>query len=235
MKKVLELLALSVVAASFSVGCLSDDKYTVVLPDGVAVEADDSLTVEPPYEPPTIEPPPLVEVPPIVPPTIIPPVIREQFEKDMPVYSGVNPPDISGQYLVSPHTLVGSTDGSFPIGYKFVDMYIAFIKRAGGKLSYRSKESNSISGSDSIVVQVVGEGNDFTAYFESVGESHGIYTRMSEIISGKLTSNGISDYHNAFIMLEKGPDPSNILVEVNTYRVFKDNDGLASNSHWYND
>jgi hypothetical protein len=57
---------------------------------------------------------------------------------------------------------------------------------------------------------------------------------MSNFISGTLTSSGISDFHSAFIMLEKGPDPSNKLVAVNTYRVFKDGDNLAERYNWLN-
>jgi len=55
---------------------------------------------------------------------------------------------------------------------------------------------------------------------------------MSTLISGTLTSSGIINFHYAFVLLEKGSDPTNQLVPVNTYRIFKDSDGLAINNTW---
>lgn len=55
---------------------------------------------------------------------------------------------------------------------------------------------------------------------------------MSNILSGTITNNGISNYRLAFVMLEKN-DPHNTLMDVNEYRVFEDGDGLAIKYNWY--
>ncbi|MDR2594821.1 MAG: hypothetical protein LBC87_08655 [Fibromonadaceae bacterium] len=166
-----------------------------------------------------------------VPASIIPPAIRTDIEKTMTIYSGTTPPDISGQYMADNLILIGSSISGEKLD-NLADLYFAFVKGSNGALLYREKQSDSYAASDNVRVEVVGSGNNFTAYFESVGESRGISTRMSTLISGTLTTSGIKNFNYAFVMLEKGSDPNNSLVPVNTYRVFKDGDGLAERYDW---
>jgi len=168
-----------------------------------------------------------------VPQTVIPPGVKNDIEKSgMTIYSGTKPPDISGQYLADNYTLIGSSDGKDKLNKKYADRYIAFVKGSNGALSYREKQSDSEAGSDNVRVEVVGSGNNFTAYLETIGESSGIMMRRSTIISGTWTKDGIKNFNYAFVVLEKGYDPNNDLVAVNTYRVFKDADGLAEKYNW---
>ncbi|MCL1966259.1 MAG: hypothetical protein FWF67_00075 [Fibromonadales bacterium] len=167
-----------------------------------------------------------------VPATIIPSVIKNEIEDKMPIYSGTNPPDITGQYKVTNIDLVSSNIKNDKIGERYADMYIAFVKGANGKLSYKERQSDSESEGDNVIVEVVGSSNNFTAYFESVGVSKGINKRTSTVISGTWTSTGISNFYYAFLMLEKSPDPNNALVPVNTWRVFKDSDGFVDKYNW---
>jgi len=169
-----------------------------------------------------------------VPSAVVPDDIRDKFEDKMPLYSGTTPPDIIGQYLTNSQILAGSSLSSDVIGSdNWADMYIAFIDGLNGKLSYREKQGTGSEGeSDDVVVEVVGNSNNFTAYFIKTGVSKGISNKNSTVISGTLTNSGISGFHYAFIMLEKGSDPTNELVPVNTYRIFKENDGLAEKYNW---
>ncbi len=204
---------LPLVFAFFLSGCMSDNHDTIVLP-------------EPEQE---------GELPSTggVPSSVIPNEIRNKFEQSMPLHTGTTPPDISGQYMVNNFTLVGSSLNYDEIGGGgYADMYVAFIKGAKGKLSYRERQGSSESGSDDVTVEIVGSNNNFTAYFITTGVSSGISTKRSTVISGTLTNSGIRNFHYAFIMLEKGSDPSHQLVEVNTYRIFKDGDGSAEKYTW---
>jgi uncharacterized protein (TIGR02145 family) len=167
-----------------------------------------------------------------VPSSVIPDAIREQFAIAMPIYSGTAPPDIAGKYMSNNTTLTGSNLSDDVIGKKYLDMYVAFIRGEDGSLQYREKQGNSTAGSENVKVEIVGSANNFTAYFVAEGVSEGISTRRSTVISGTLTSSGISDFHYAFIMLQKGPDPDELLVAVNTYRIFKDGDGMAERYNW---
>ena len=168
-----------------------------------------------------------------VPTTIIPTAIRKELENEMPIYSGTNPPDIAGQYKVTrPHLISSNIKSDDNIENSFADMYIAFIRGSNGKLSYREEILDSKSEGNNVIVEVVGSSNNFTAFFESVGVSRGINNRVSTVISGTWTSTGISNFHYAFIMLEKDSDPNNALVPVNAKRVFKDSDGFADRYNW---
>ena len=79
---------------------------------------------------------------------------------------------------------------------------------------------------------ISGSGNNFTIYFDQVGESSGILVKQAYIVSGTKTSTGIKNLTTGFIMKEKGPDPNHKLVEVGTYRFFKDKDGMSESSSW---
>jgi len=63
MKKVLELLAVVVVTASLYVGCLSEDPYTVALPDIVAVETGSSTQVDDTTGGSILIDPPIIPIP----------------------------------------------------------------------------------------------------------------------------------------------------------------------------
>jgi hypothetical protein len=207
---------LLVVFSLFS-GCMSDGSETIVLPEKESSNIEGKI-----------------------PQDVIPDEIRVRFENSMPINIGTAPPDISGRYLFNNLILVGSTlsnDSPYIGGYngcggKCADLYIAFIKGSNGKLSYKERSSGD-SYKESDDVKIVGSGNNFTAYFVTTGVSNGISTKESTIISGTLTSAGISNFHYAFIMLEKGYDPNDEnVVPINTYRVFKDGDGLAERYNW---
>jgi hypothetical protein len=177
-----------------------------------------------------------------VPASVIPDAIYAEFKNAMPIYSGTTPPDISGEYLVDGMILAGSNvngdknyiGSHYSSNYKaWADLYVAFIKGEDGKLSYRDRNGTSQGASDNVIVKVVGNSNDFTAYFESetINESEGTRIRRSNLISGTLVSDGISNCHHAFIVLEK-TDPKDELMDVDTYRIFKDGDGLAERHVW---
>lgn len=212
MKKTLGL-SLIVLALAFS-GCYTlDGDDTIILPGTKRIYSEGE-----------------------VPADVIPDVIREEIEKYMPIYSGIEPPDIEGQYLTNTLKLVGSSHSNDIIGStSWASLYIAFIAGKNGKLAYREKSNNSQSESEDVTVHVVGTSNEFTAYFVTDGISSGVETTKSTIISGTLTTEGITNYHYAFIMLKKGPDLTNQLVPVNTYRVFEEYDGLAANYTWLTD
>jgi len=169
-----------------------------------------------------------------VPPSIIPNEIKAQFENKMPIYTGTTPPDISGQYVASILELAGSSFSVDKIGEEYDDHYLAFIRRADGKLSYREKTGTSEIGSDDMLVGIIGSGDKFTAYFISTGTgtSSGVTIKESVIMSGTMTSGGIQNFHYAFIILEKNNDPQNQYMPVNSYRIFKDGDGLAEKYDW---
>lgn len=171
-----------------------------------------------------------------IPEGVIPQEIREQFEQYMPIYEGVTPPDITGEYLCDPDLIVYTSDGQFDPGHQFAPLYFSFYNQtASGMAAYKERQAYSYD--ESPEVYVVGSGNNFTAYFISTGTRNDQYGnwvasyKMSNVISGTVTEDGITNYKSAFIMLEKD-DPDYTLMDVNEYRVFEDGDGIAVRYDW---
>lgn len=171
-----------------------------------------------------------------IPDGVIPQEIREQFEEYMPIYEGVTPPDITGEYLNRPDLLVFSSDGQFYPGYEFAPQYISFQNQTpSGMATYSEKQASSVA--DASEVYVVGSGNNFSAYFISNTTRYDDYgnvtstCKTSTVLSGTVTEDGIENFRFAFVMLEKD-DPYYQLMDVNEYRIFEDGDGLAIRYDW---
>lgn len=154
----------------------------------------------------------------------------------MPIYEGDNPPNIEGCYLIKPMVAVYCEDGGYDPGTEVTETKIRFSNQddRNGTIDYED-----IEGSDRQVGKgafVSGDGNNFTAYFDTDGETEGEYgtikTTMALVISGTKTSSGISNIKYAFTMVKKVGDKDDELMEEGVYRVFKDKDGLATNSTW---
>ncbi len=190
----------------FFSGCMSEGNETIVLPDLESGEGSLSAA--------------------------IPDEIREQFERTMPIYTGNTPPDISGQYLANNFTLTGSNVSGDNLGTKYGDLYLAFIKGTNGKLSYLERQGGAEAGSDNVTVEIIGNNNNFTAYFVASGSYKGISFKQSTIVSGTLTSSGISNFNYGFVVVDIGPDPNDELMDLRSFRTYKDSDGLAAKYTW---
>jgi len=203
---------LTLIALQFLfISCMKDDNITLVLPEVVHIT-------------------PIEE--------IIPPTVLQNMENYMPIYDGTTPPNIEGSYKISTTVLVYTSDGLFSAGDVFVDKYIRFWGQnlATHVLSYEQKEVSStgtvLATGNSELVAVTGSGNNFTAYFITTGKSSDIYTKTATIISGTKTASGITNLYNSFVMLDKGADPDEKIIDINVFRVFKDLDGTAVNYSW---
>jgi hypothetical protein len=161
---------------------------------------------------------------------VIPAKYRTLLEKYIPIYDGVNPPNVEGIYLKSPNILVFDSENDYEAGRKFVDMYYQLSGQNMTNNTINDKEvaadgNTDASGSGAFIS---GSDNNFTIFFNQVGTSQGVYTKKALIISGTKTSTGIKNFHTAWVMIEKGDDPDDKIVSAGAYRVFKDGDGEAS-------
>ncbi|MBV5314030.1 MAG: hypothetical protein JZU47_12085 [Prolixibacteraceae bacterium] len=186
--------------------CLTDDNETLVLPKVMYAK-------------------PIEEV--------VPLAIQQQLKVYMPIYAGTTPPDIEGTYLINPDALVYTSDGQYYVGKVFTDETIMFSGQNSvtNMIAYKTKQGAVSESSDD--VSVSGSDDNFTAYFNTVGEYDDKVTtfKTATIISGTISPSGIRNLTSAFVMLEKN-DPNKILMAVNDYRIFKDGNGLASNTTW---
>jgi hypothetical protein len=166
---------------------------------------------------------------------VIPVGIQSELALYMPVYTGNNPPDIAGTYLMSPTELLYSSDSDYPAGHIFDDFLMQFENQVSENVvTYRGKHIEAQGFEMSSRVSVAGSGDNFSAYFRTTGETNNIRTETALIITGTKTFMGIEDLYYAFIMLDKGPDPDGYVMDVNEFRIIKDGDNLSGNTFWIN-
>jgi hypothetical protein len=168
---------------------------------------------------------------------VVPADIREKLEKYITIYNGVNPPNVEGVYLVDPFVTVYCEDegtGGYEPGDLVASNYIKLSNQnfTNNTLDYENMSVSGNSHSTGEGAFISGSGNNFTAFFNTIGESSDIYTKTALVISGTKSASGIQNLQYAFIMVEKGYDPNEVLMKEGVFRVFKDQDGLSINTSW---
>lgn len=164
---------------------------------------------------------------------VVPEEIQAKMRDYMPIYTGVNPPNVEGVYFMDPCSTVYCEDNGYEVGHVISSCYIQFMNQdfTNNTLDYKDMEPG-LSSRTGKGAFISGSGNHFTAFFNTSGVSLGISVKTALLISGTKTNDGISDLHYAFVMVEKGSDPDHELMEEGVFRVFKDQDGLAVNTQW---
>lgn len=172
---------------------------------------------------------------------VIPTKYRSMLEKYIPIYDGVNPPNVEGVYLKSPNTVYYDYTNQWEAGHKVNDMYYQFSNQNMSRNTLDYKDTNQ-SGSSVGVGNgafISGDGNNFTIFFLVTQTSKSkedasitVTMKQATIVSGTKTSEGIKNFYTGFIVTEKGSDPYEEFVDEGDFRVFRDGDGLASNASW---
>lgn len=165
---------------------------------------------------------------------VVPGDIVDKLKPYIPIYRGVNPPNVEGAYRMEPMTAVYCEDGGFDPG--------DIVKTEDIRLYSQNKVNNTINLEQFTIDDtnyklgegafISGYGNYFTIFFNTIGKSHNISTKTALVISGEKTSNGIKDLKYAFIMVEKGADPQGLLMKEGVFRVFEDGDYISSPITW---
>ena len=165
---------------------------------------------------------------------VVPDDIREELDDWIPIYSGVNPPIVEGTYFIDPFETVYCEDGEYEPGFIVESYIIKFSNQNTSNNTVDYNERNEVG--DAVGAGngafISGSGNNFTAFFNVTGSTYGISTKTALVVSGTKSSSGISNLYYAFILVEKGYDPENKLMEEGVFRVFKDKDGLSVNTSW---
>lgn len=159
---------------------------------------------------------------------VVPKYILDDIDDYMPIYNGVNPPNVVGTYYIEPFVAVYCEDGGYDPGEEVIPEYITFSNQSSKDNTldmYQYDDYGSwMEGKGAFIS---GSGNDFTAFFNSVGETDDVSFKTALVVSGTKASSGIKNLYYAFVMVEKGYDPDEILMNEGVFRVFKDEDGLS--------
>ena len=167
----------------------------------------------------------------------IPDDIIDQMDDYIPIYEGNNPPNVEGQYLLSPSELVYDSTHGFSIGHIFDDLYFQFLNQdmENNTLDYVEEQGNSSQVGTGAFIS--GEGDRFSVFFNTDGnavyDDYSFWYKTALVISGIKTADGIKDLDYAFVLVDKGDDPKPYYIPSGSFRVFKDGDGLSTNTNYF--
>lgn len=162
--------------------------------------------------------------------SVIPNKYLSELKKHMTINEGVNPPNVEGIFLIAPAVL--HYDSYYAEGVdSFSNTYIEFYNQdvANRTLKTREQGGNDAQGTGSYIS---GEGNNFSVFLNNSGKSGSTTFKTAVIISGTMTANGIKNLYYGFLMLEKGDDPKNEIMDPGRYRIIKDKDGISEYTKW---
>lgn len=166
-----------------------------------------------------------------VPESIIPKAILDSLGVYMNIHSGPNPPVIEGGYLASPMALRYASDAY--ANNNFYLLHLLFSSQScRNTVSYCEEQHTAQMVCDD--AQVVGDGKQFTFAGQSkmVNKTAGWSCKLGLVISGEMATDGsIHNLEYANVMLEK-EDPYNVLIEVGTFRVYRDQDATTGTLTW---
>ena len=165
---------------------------------------------------------------------VLPSEIYDEVTKYIPIYSGVNPPNMTGEYVSAPHALIYESYADNPDSLQFYsDRYLGFIY-ANKQMNFYGKQYDSLEKAFVEEIQygvkITGDDDDFTCYYIVDGYVQGYYAQQSFIFSGKKTPQGLENFHVAVILLETSGHPN--MYPKLSYRILRDYDGLAESNYW---
>lgn len=173
---------------------------------------------------------------------VIPEDIRKKMEPYIPIYDGASPPNIEGVYLMDSPRIVYDATGTIDSDYDgFAPMYFKISNQdmTNNTLDFQERQianGKVISEGEGYGAFISGEGSKFSVFFNTTDLSHteeyDVTSKTALVISGTKASDGIHNLRYAFVVVEKGADPNNHIMDVGDFRVFKDNDELAKTSDW---
>ncbi|RFZ91009.1 hypothetical protein D0C36_18875 [Mucilaginibacter conchicola] len=164
---------------------------------------------------------------------IIPQKIIDSLRlQGMLINEGTTPPNIEGSYYTGSANCFYDSSNFPKIGLWRLDYTYTLYNQNNTDLTLsidyfaHPKSADEATGKGSFVS---GSGDKFSAFFLTEGVGNGIPYKMIYIISGRKTADGVVDWHDCLRMMEKGDDPNNRLIAVGGTRIFKEDDGIASN------
>lgn len=198
--------------------CLKDES-TILLPDGDSTIVLPFNTGKIPYD--------------VIPQNLQDSLVIYGFD----IFEGTCPPNINGEYLISPMELSHASDNYLN---DFVNLRMAFKgQHPRGRIHYYESQTGTIDDSasgTSIHASVIGHDSCFTMYaIQNVIDtsSNGLVNyrcKTATIVSGTMIDTGIYNCKYSTILLEKWARTeyyANRLPELHTFRIWFDGDTLA--------
>ncbi|MBR4826722.1 MAG: DUF4988 domain-containing protein [Bacteroidales bacterium] len=159
--------------------------------------------------------------------SVVPEELQLKLSEHMPLYTGINPPDITGEFVVTPFVTVYCEDNGYPSGHVINNVVLCFsdYDPSARTLNYFEQQGDGYSSCTGACIS--GDGDFFTAFFNTEGVSSGVTRKTALVISGRKTTGGIEGLTYSFVLVEKGEDPNHYVMDEGVFRVFEDQDGFS--------
>lgn len=213
-KRRIRLVVLVLLGAFLLSSCTKNDDTTIVL-IGEEVYIDDILTVIP---------------------DTLKPVFDGVFGS---IPEGPVPPKIEGSYVVDPKQRVSTNVEGWPLTVIEPNIYLKFSEQHNGVVTM---DLNEATEQLTDTVFVMGHNEDFTVYFVEdksydvpFGEqSFHVRVKRGIIMKGTTSSNGLSNFKVASIIMEAEDDSQGVLGQYSpgSFFVYRDGNGLAESIDW---
>ena len=159
----------------------------------------------------------------------IPPEILEEIRANgQPIFEGLNPPDVTGRYRISPLELVRSNfpDNNRPD--RFGDELIEFSGLDKEQLLLKVSLEQGGNVGEGFGSFISGSENNFTIYVRVDNtDNKGHTTLRTRVYSGTVTNNDITNLYTSLFMINDQGDPNGEYIENGNGRLFKDGDGYS--------
>lgn len=143
--------------------------------------------------------------------------------KGLQIHNGLTPDNITGNYFVDNWTNLES-------GTRYVNYSFQFLNQTS-EFQIEVKSAAEFSDATGIIAYISGDGQHFSIYSEqdhNIDDSgHIVFIKTADIYSGKVTSEGILDFQNGFIVLQKENDWYDRFLNVGDSRVVYEADYMA--------
>lgn len=165
------------------------------------------------------------DVPPGVNEFLSPENIDSLRERGLTIHTGLNPPDIQGNYYLNSLAESETGMGFLNYSYRFYNQTSDLIIN----VSYISDGGHDTA--EGIGAFIAGEDQKFSIFVEEEGSvdfgTHVAIFNTATIYSGIRTQDGMEDFQFGFIVTHKENDLNNQLMNVGDTRVIFEEDGLA--------
>jgi len=143
--------------------------------------------------------------------------------KGLQIHNGLTPDNVTGNYFVDNWT-------NLETGTRYVNYSFQFLNQTS-EFQVEVKSAAEFSDATGIVAYISGDGQYFSIYSEqdhNIDDSgHIVFIKTADIYSGKVTGEGILDFQNGFIVLQKENDWYDRFLNVGDSRVVYEADYMA--------
>jgi hypothetical protein len=155
-------------------------------------------------------------------------ILAEIRENGQPIFEGLNPPDVTGRYIIDPYVLVASNfeDSSEP-GREFARLTTRFSEFSPDNLTLKVDLDQGGNEGEGFGSFISGQGNNFTIYVRIERERDEFTTLETRVYSGTLEDRGIRNLYVSLFMIDDRGDPEGNLIENGEGRLFRDEDGFS--------